>query len=93
MSKLREEQFKAFLMDRLATSKIPVSDLTLLNSLDLPSNPNKATEKDPVLRAATMEKLNTAGEARNELVQNLLRNEIFEISQSLSNLEKPIDSH
>ena len=36
--------------------KIPVSDPILPNSLDLPGNPNKAKEKDPVLTAAMMEK-------------------------------------
>ena len=49
MSKLGEEQFKAFWTDRLVTCKVPVSDPMLLNSLNLPGTPNKTTEKDPVL--------------------------------------------
>ena len=49
MSKLGEEQFKAFWTDSLVTCKVPVSDPMLLNSLNLPVNPNKTTEKDPVL--------------------------------------------
>ena len=49
ISKLAEEQFKAFWTDRLVTCKVPVSDPMLLNSLNLPVNPNKTTEKDPVL--------------------------------------------
>ena len=84
MSKLGEEQFKAFWMDRLLTCKVLVRDPILLNLLNLPGNPNKATEKDPVLTAAMMEKLKKAGEARSELVENLLRTERFEILQSLS---------
>ena len=84
MSKLGGKQFKAFCVDRLVTCKIPVSDPILLNSLNLPGNPNKATEKDPVLTAAMMEKLKKACEARSELVENLLSTEIFEIPQSLS---------
>ena len=62
MSKLGEEQFQAFWTDRLVTCKVPVSDPILLNSLNLPGNPNKATEKDPVLTLAMMEKLKKAGE-------------------------------
>ena len=84
MSKLGEEQFKAFLTERLVTCKVPVSDPILLNSLNLPSNPIKATEKDPVLTLAMMEKLMKAGETRSELVENLLHTEIFEVPQSLS---------
>ena len=45
MSKLGEEQFQAFWTDRLVTCKVPVSDPILLNSLNLPGNPNKATER------------------------------------------------
>ena len=41
MSKLGEEKFKAFWMDRLMTCQIPVSDPILLNLLNLPGNPNK----------------------------------------------------
>ena len=48
LSKLLEEQFKVFWMDRLVTCKIPVSDPMLLISLNLLGNPNKATEKDAV---------------------------------------------
>ena len=44
MSKLSEEQFKVFWMDRPVTCKPPVSDSILLNSLNLPGNPNKVTE-------------------------------------------------
>ena len=65
MSKLGEEQFKAFWMDRLLTCKVLVRDPILLNLLNLPGNPNKAKEKDPVLTAAIMEKLKKAGEARS----------------------------
>ena len=54
MLKLGEEQLKAFWTDRLVTCKVPVSDPILLNSLNLPGNPNKATEKDPVLTLAMM---------------------------------------
>ena len=79
MSKLGEEQFKAFWTDRLVTSKVPVSDPILLNLLNLPGNPNKATEKGPVLTLAIMEKLKKPGKTRSELVENLLGNEIFEI--------------
>ena len=84
MSKLEEEQFKAFWTDRIRMCKVPVNDPILLNSLNLPGNPNKATEKAPVLTLATMEKLKKAGKTRSELVENLLRTEIFEIPQSLS---------
>ena len=83
ISKLREEQFKAFWTDKLVTCKVPVSDPILFNSLNLPGNPNKPTEKDPVLTLAMMEKLKKADETRSELVENLLRTEIFEIPQSL----------
>ena len=48
MSKLGEEQFEGFWMDRFVTCKKPVSDPILLNLLNLPGNTNKATEKDPV---------------------------------------------
>ena len=71
-------------MDRLVTCKLPVKDPILLNSLNLPGNQSKATEKNPVLTAAMMEKLKKAGKARSELVENLLRIEIFETPQSLS---------
>ena len=54
MSKLGEEQFKGIWKDKLVTCKVPVSDLILLNSLNLPGNPNKATEGDPVLTLAMM---------------------------------------
>ena len=84
MSKLGEEQFKAFWTDRIVTCKVPVSDPILLNSLNLLGNPNKATEKAPVLTLAMMEKLKKAGKTRSELVENFLRTEIFEIPQSLS---------
>ena len=84
MSKLGEEQFRSFWMDRLVTYKIPVSDPILLNSLNLPGNPNKATEKDPILTAAMMEKLKMAVESRRDLVANLLHTELFGICQSLS---------
>ena len=50
-------------MDRLVTCKIPVSDTILLNLLNLPINPKKATEKDAVLTEALMEKLKNAGKA------------------------------
>ena len=50
-------------MNRLVTCKIPVSDTILLNLLNLPINPNKATEKDAVLTEALMEKSKNAGEA------------------------------
>ena len=66
------------------TCKVPVSDPILLNLLNLPGNPNKATEKDPVLTLAMIEKLKKAGETLSELVENLLRTEIFEIPQNLS---------
>ena len=59
------------------TCKIPVSDPILLNSLNLSGNPNKVTEKDPILTAVMTEKLKKAGEARSELVGNLLRTEIL----------------
>ena len=62
MWKSGEEQFKAFWTDRLVTWKVPVSDPMLLNSLNLPGNPNKATEKDPVLTLAIMQKLKKARE-------------------------------
>ena len=45
MSKLEEEQIKAFWIDGLVTCKIPVSDPILLNSLNLSGNLNKATEE------------------------------------------------
>ena len=64
--------------------KVLISDPILLNSLNLPGNPNKATEKDPVLTLAMMEKLKKAGETWSELVENLLHTKIFEIPQSLS---------
>ena len=48
ISKLGEEQFKAFWRDRLVTCKVPVNGPILLNSLNLLGNPNKATEKDPI---------------------------------------------
>ena len=64
--------------------KVPVSDPILLNLFNLPGNPNKTTEKDPVLTLAIIEKLKKAGETRSELVENLLRSEIFEIPQNLS---------
>ena len=51
-------------------------------SFNLPGNPNKVTEKAPVLTAVMMEKLKKAFEARSELVENLLCTEIFEIFQS-----------
>ena len=70
-------------MDRLMTCKVPITDPTMLNLLNLASNPNKATEKDPVFTAAMMEKLKKAGEAQTELVENLLRTEIFKICKSL----------
>ena len=79
-----EEKTKAFWRDRLLTCKVPVSDPILMNSLNLPGNPNKATEKDPVLTLTMMEKLKKAGETRSELVGNLLRPEIFQIPRSLS---------
>ena len=66
------------------TCKVPVSDPILLNSFSLPGNPSKATEKDPVLTLAMMEKLKKAGKTQSELVENLLRTEMFEIPQSLS---------
>ena len=66
------------------TCKVPVCDPILLNLFNLPGNPNKATEKEPVLTLAMMEKLKKAGETRSEFVENLLRAEIFEIPQSLS---------
>ena len=62
MSKLGEEQFQAIWTDRLVTCKVPVRDPILLNLLNLPRNPNKATEKDPVLTLAMMDKLKKAGE-------------------------------
>ena len=62
MSKLGEEQFKVFWTNRLVTYKVLISDPILLNSLNLPGNPNKATEKDPVLTLAMMEKLKKARE-------------------------------
>ena len=49
MSKLREEQREAFWTDKLVMSKVPVSDSMLLNLFNFSGNPNKATEKDPVL--------------------------------------------
>ena len=70
MLKLGVEQFKAFWTDRLVTWKVPVSDPILFNSHNLPGNSNKATEKDPVLTLAMMEKLKKAGETRGELVEN-----------------------
>ena len=70
MSKLREEQFRAFWTDRFVTCKIPVSDPILLNLHDLPGNQNKAGEKDSVFTAAMMEKLKTPGKARTELLEN-----------------------
>ena len=81
MSKLEEEHFKVFWRNRLVTCKVPVSDPILLNSFSLPGNPSKATEKDPVLTLAMMEKLKKAGKTQSELVENLLRTEMFEIPQ------------
>ena len=52
-------------MDRLVTSKIPVRNPILLNLLNLRDSLNKATEKDPVLTAAMMEKLQKARKARS----------------------------
>ena len=80
MLKLEEQQFKAFWTDRLVTCKVPVSDPILFSSPNLPGNSNKPIEKDPVLTLAMMGKLKKAGETRSELVENLLRTEIFEIS-------------
>ena len=45
MSKLGEEQFKVFWTNRLVMYKVLISDPILLNSLNLPGNPNKATER------------------------------------------------
>ena len=84
MSILGEEQLKAFWKNKLVTCKVPVSDPILFNSLNLPGSPNKATEKDPILILAMMEKLKKAGETQSEFVENLLYTEIFEIPQSLS---------
>ena len=47
-----------------------------MNSLNLLCNPNKATGKDPALTAATMEKLQTTGEAR--LVERVSWVKLFE---------------
>ena len=47
-----------------------------MNSLNLLCNPNKATGKDPALTAATMEKLQTTGEAR--LVERVSWGKLFE---------------
>lgn len=57
MSKLGEQQFQTFWMDRLVNSKVLVSDQILLSLLNLPGNPNRATEKSPVWTAAMMDKL------------------------------------
>ena len=54
---LKLEQFQVFWMDRLVMCKIPVGHPILSNSLNLPGNPNKATDNDPVLTASMMEKL------------------------------------
>ena len=83
MSKLRKEQLKLFWTDKLVMCKVPVNDLILLNLFNLPGNLNKTTEKDPVLTLALIEKLKKAGETQSELVENLLRSEIFEIPQKL----------
>ena len=79
----KSEQLKTFWTDKLVTCKIPVSNPILLNLLNLPGNPNKATKKYSVLTAAVMEKLKKASKVQSELVQNLLRIEMFEICQSL----------
>ena len=84
MSKLRKEQLKPFWTDKLVMCKVPVIDPILLNLFNLLGNPNKATEKDPVLTLAMIEKLKKAGETRSKLVENLLCTEIFEIPQNLS---------
>ena len=63
MLKLGKEQLKVSWMDRLVIYKIPVSDTILLSLLNLPDNPNKATEKDLVLTAAMLEKGRKAGKA------------------------------
>ena len=83
MLKLGEEQSKAFWTDRLVTCKAPVTDTIFLSLLNLPANPNKASEKDPVLTLAMMEKLKKAGGKRSELAENFLHSQIFEIPQSL----------
>ena len=57
MSKLGEQQFQTFWMDRLVNSKKLVNDQILLSLLNLPGNPNRATEKSPVWIAAMMDKL------------------------------------
>ena len=48
ISKLGEEQFKAFWTDRLVTCKVPANGPIFFNSLNLLGNLNKATEKDPI---------------------------------------------
>ena len=50
-------------MERLVTCKTPVSDTILLNSFNLPGNPNKGTEKDVVLTATMIQKLKNSGKA------------------------------
>lgn len=57
MSKLGEQQFQTLWMDRLVNSKVLVSDQILLSLLNLPGNPNRATEKSPAWTAAMMDKL------------------------------------
>ena len=48
MSKLGEEEWKAFWTDRLVKCKVPANGPILLKSLNLLGNLNKATEKDPI---------------------------------------------
>ena len=71
-------------MDGQACDMQSTSKWSNIVAFNLPGNPNKATEKDPVLTLAMMEKLKKAGETWSEIIDNLLHTEIFEIPKNLS---------
>ena len=89
MSKLRKKQLTAFWTENLVTCKVAVSDPILLNLFNLPGNPNKATEKDPVFTLAMIQKLKKALETGSKLIENLLRTEILKFLKNCLQTNTP----
>ena len=81
-----EEQFLAFWNDRLIKAKEPINKTIRENKFVLPGNEHaqKKSKKDPILSQSMISKLRSAYQHRRDDVITLFENEIFGISQSIS---------
>ena len=88
MKKCGEEQLSTFILDRLVSAKVPISQTISTNKFDIWDCSEKVDKVEFSPTKATLKKMNAACESRKIQAGEVFQNEINNIPQSLSVIGK-----